>query len=74
MIAVHHEKSLVPAFFKVSVGHLYDNRESGKINYCFGKSFEFWIRISIRTLLSSDLISSENVQNVVLFSILINRT
>ena len=38
MIAVHHEKSLVPAFLKVSVGHLYDNRESGKINNCFGKS------------------------------------
>ena len=41
MIAVHHEKSLVPAFFKVSVGHLYDNRESGKKNYRFGKSLDF---------------------------------
>ena len=37
MIAVHHEKSLVPAFFKVSVGHLYENRQSGKMNYSFLK-------------------------------------
>ena len=34
---VHHEKSLVPGFFKVSVDHLSGNLESGKVNYCFGK-------------------------------------
>ena len=27
-------------FFKVSIDHLFDNLESGKINYCFGKSLE----------------------------------
>jgi len=37
--AVHHEKSLVPAFFKVSISdHLFVNLKSGKIKYCFGKS------------------------------------
>ena len=30
--AAHHEKSFVPAFFKVSVDHLFDNLESGKRN------------------------------------------
>ena len=29
-------KNLVPAFFKVSIGHLFDNLESGERN-CFGK-------------------------------------
>ena len=28
------------SFFKVSFDHLFDNLESGKINYCFGKSLE----------------------------------
>ena len=31
------EKILDPAFFKVSVDYLFDNLESGKRNYCFGK-------------------------------------
>ena len=36
--AAHHEKSFVPAFFKVSVDHLFDNLESGKRNNkLFGK-------------------------------------
>ena len=36
--AAHHEKSFVPAFFKVSVDHLFDNLESGKRkNKLFGK-------------------------------------
>ena len=30
MSAKHHEKSFVPAFFKVSIDHLFDNPESGK--------------------------------------------
>ena len=35
------EKSLVPAFFKVSISdHLFVNLESGKRKYCFGKSLE----------------------------------
>jgi len=38
--AVHREKSFVPTLFKVSVGHLFDNLESGKRNYCFGKNLE----------------------------------
>ena len=37
--AAHHEKSLVPAFFKVSIDHLFDNLESGKRNYWFGKKY-----------------------------------
>ena len=38
--AVHHEKSLVLAFFKVSIDYLFGNLESEKIIYCFGKSLE----------------------------------
>ena len=54
MFAAHHEKSFVPAFFKVSIDQLFDNLESGKRNYCFGKmswkSLEFWIKKSVPTL------------------------
>ena len=35
--AVHQEKSLVTAFLKVSIDHLFDNLESGKRNYWFEK-------------------------------------
>ena len=35
MFAAHHEKSFVPALFKVSVDHLFDKREFGGKNYCF---------------------------------------
>ena len=28
----------------------FDNVESGKINYCFGKSLDFWVQKSVRTL------------------------
>ena len=31
------KKSFVPAFFKVSIDHLFDNLESGKRNHYFGK-------------------------------------
>ena len=34
------KKSFVPAFFKVSINHLFHNLESGKRNYSFGKSLE----------------------------------
>ena len=37
VFAVHREKSFVPAFFKICIDHLFDNFESGKRNYCFGK-------------------------------------
>ena len=52
--AVHHEKTFVPAFFKVSIDHVFDILESEKRNYCFGKqcgkSLELWIQKSVRTL------------------------
>ena len=34
------EKALFLCFFKVSIDHLFDNLESGKVNYCFGKGLE----------------------------------
>ena len=53
MSTVHHQKSSVPAFLKVSFDHLFDDLESGKRNYCFGKksgkSLEVWIQKSART-------------------------
>ena len=39
--AAHHENSFVPAFFKVSVDHLFDNLVSGKRN---NKLFEKKVR------------------------------
>ena len=39
----HREKSFVLAFFKVYTDHLFDNIESGK-------SLEFWVPKSVRTL------------------------
>ena len=41
--AAHGEKSFVLAFFKVYTDHLFGNLESGK-------SFEFWVLKSVRTL------------------------
>ena len=49
MFAAHYEKSFVPTFFKVSFDHLFRNRESGK-KLLSGKSLEFWIQRSVRTL------------------------
>ena len=40
MFAVHRWKGFVSGFFKVYIDHLFDNLESGKRNYCFGKSLE----------------------------------
>ena len=37
LFAVHPEKTFVPAFFKVYIEHLFDNLESEKRNYCFGR-------------------------------------
>ena len=33
-------KSFIPVFFEVSIDHLFDNLESEKVNYCFGKGLE----------------------------------
>ena len=48
------QKSFVPAPSKVSTNHLFDNLESGKRNYSFGKksgkSLEFWIKKSVQAL------------------------
>ena len=53
-IATHHEESFFPSFLKVSIDHLFDNLESGKRNYCFGKKsgkiLKFWIQKSVRAL------------------------
>ena len=49
MFAAHYEKSFVPTFSKVSIDHLFHNRESGK-KLLSGKSLEFWIQRSVRTL------------------------
>lgn len=37
MFAEHHKKAWSPAFFKVSVYHLFDILESRKRNCCLGK-------------------------------------
>ena len=47
---IHHEKTLVPAFFKVSIDHLFGNLESGKIKYCFGKSLEKVLNFECKNL------------------------
>ena len=39
MSAEHHEKTVVPAFLKVSIDHLFDNLESGK------KELLFWEKV-----------------------------
>ena len=63
MFAVHPEKSFVPAFFKVCIEHLFDNLESGKKNYCFGKrsgkNLEFSVQKSLRTLYVGFLVYSD---------------
>ena len=53
MFAAHYEnkKALFLRFFtrKVSIDNLFHNRESGK-KLLSGKSLEFWIQRSVRTL------------------------
>ena len=48
------KKALFLPFLEVSIDHLFDNLESGKRNYYFGKKSgkrpEFWIQKSVRTL------------------------
>ena len=52
--AVHRKESFVPALLKVYIDNLFDNLESGKkiiaLEKKSGKSLEFWIQKSIRTL------------------------
>ena len=53
-VCLHHEKALFLYFSRsLLISLLFDNPESGKRNYRFGKksgkSLEFWIRKSIRT-------------------------
>ena len=75
MFAVHSEKNFIPAFFKkwkVCIDHLFDNLESGKINYCLekkcGKSLEFWIQKSVPTMCNrSDLFFFFFYYSVLLF-------
>ena len=66
--AVHHEKSSVPAYVKVSIDHLFVNLESGKIKYRFGKSLELWIQKSVRTLWKE----RPKVSNVSKFGLLVS--
>ena len=47
--AVLDENSFVPAFFKVSIDHLFDNLQSGKINSCFGKKSEKSLEICMNS-------------------------
>ena len=62
LFATHHEKSFVPAFFTVSIDHLFDNLECEKRNYCFGKksvkSLECWIQKSVRTLVIENFLET----------------
>ena len=51
-------KALFLRFCKVSIDHLFDNLESGKKIYCFGKSLEFWIQKSVRTLIILERVHS----------------
>ena len=39
MIAAHYKKTFVPTFFKVSINHLFHNRESGKKIIVWKKSW-----------------------------------
>ena len=68
---MHHEKSLVPVFFKVSVYHLFGEVESRKINYCFrrkpAKSLELWIQKSVRNL--SEQVYQEFIEQVTVFAL-----
>ena len=51
LFATHHENSFAPA---LSIDHLFGNLVSENRNFCFGiksgKSLEFWIPKSVRTL------------------------
>ena len=57
------KRSFVPAFSKVYIEHLFDNPESGKRNYCFGKrsgkNLEFSVQKSLRTLHVGFLVYSD---------------
>ena len=44
------EKALFLRFFKASIDHLFDNLESGKKNYGFGKSLEKVLNFGFKNL------------------------
>ena len=48
--AAHHGKNFVPAFFKVSIDHLFNKLESGKRNYCFVKKMEKLLNFVFKNL------------------------
>ena len=50
---VNHEKTLVPAFFKVSVDHLFDNLESVKKIIVLEKSLEKVLKFGSKNLYES---------------------
>ena len=64
MFAAHYE-SFVPAFFKVSIDHLFDILESGKKSLFWKKSqgkVEFWIQKPVLTLLTEQTVSVISIQ------------
>lgn len=50
MFAAYHEKNFVPAFFKVSTDHLFDNLTSGKKINFLEKSLKKVLNIGSRNL------------------------
>ena len=75
MFAAHDEKSFVPAFVRSLLITYFDNLELGKRNYCFekrsGKSREFWVQKTVRTLVIVLLSSKLCNQRVTLVNTLI---
>ena len=46
---MHDENSLIPASFKVSIDHLFDNLQYEKMNSCFGKKSEKSLEICMNS-------------------------
>ena len=64
MFAAHYE-SFVPAFFKVSIDHLFDNLDSEKKSLFWKKRLgkvEFWIQKPVLTLLTEQRVSVISIQ------------
>ena len=60
LFATHHENSFAPAF---SIDHLFGNLVSENRNFCFGiksgKSLEFWVPKSVRTLVIPNFLETK---------------
>ena len=60
LFATHHENSFAPA---LSIEHLFGNLVSKNRNFCFGiksgKSLEFWIPKSVRTLVIPNFLETK---------------